>query len=97
MNLKTKYLLVQVGRTILSLGCSATVWVAGTILIRSKQFMEYGLGMYPGLKIPKSVTIPQAVHFFYEQSVADMLLYLLVAIMADCLIRKFVLRIEYAD
>jgi hypothetical protein len=97
MNLKTKYLAVQTGRLLLSFGCSATVWVTGMILIRSHQFMTYGLGMYPGLKVPKNVRIEEAVQYFYKWSISDLLLYLMAAIAVDCLIRKFLLRIEFAD
>ena len=97
MNLRNKYLLIQTGRMLLSLGCSATLWVVGVAFIRFRHFAELGFNMYPGIQVPKYVTIPDAVSFFYRSSIEPLLNFVALAVVADIVIRKYLLKIEFPN
>ena len=96
MNLKFNWYLRNDVLSLISTLYSATFFVLMMMVIRYMKFVHYGLGMYPGIQIPKGgVTITQAVQYFDKTSIDPLVFWgLPIAVLVDVIIirplaRKF--------
>ena len=94
MSLKFKWHLREAARFLLSIPFMTTACLIAAIVIRASEFREFGLGMYPGLTLPKELTVPWAVDTFWQLSVAPLLLYFPFTLAIDALIRRYVLKLN---
>ena len=89
MKLQTKWEMRQVAIGILSLVCSLTGLLFVSLAIAWGHFLEVGLDMYQGVKLPVDMTLQEVLSVFNERSVIPTLHWLPVTLVVDTLFRRY--------
>ena len=95
MNLMAKWHARQVALEVLSyVLCITTAVVLVPVAVKGYKFMEYGFGIYPGYKWPKTFSIDYALRCFWELSAWPFIQWLPLTLVGDALLRRFVYRLR---
>ena len=90
MDLKTRWHARQIALEVVSyVLCVTTVAVLAPVVVKGYKFMEYGLGIYPGVKWPKGFTMFDALRTFWEWSAWPFVRWLPLTLVGDALLRRF--------
>jgi hypothetical protein len=90
MDLKTKWHTRQITLEVLSyVACITTAVVIVPLAIDCGKLVEYGLGMYPGVKWPRGFAVQDAARTFWSWSVWPVLQWLPLTLIGDAILRRF--------
>ena len=81
-------------RYLISIPFSTTAFLLAIIAFRMMNFHDQGLGMYPGLEIPKNYDLQWALDTFWYFSMRPLMVFFLITLPLDATIRRYGLHLN---
>ncbi|MBS1960872.1 MAG: hypothetical protein JST04_01545 [Bdellovibrionales bacterium] len=94
MSMKLKWDLREVFRYLISIPFSLTGMLISWCAILMMKFHTYGIGMYPGLRIPKKYSLQWALDQFWERSLYPVAFWIWLTLILDALLRRYAFRLN---